>query len=83
MLHRPIWRRGVANELMQALVEQCRAAEYRQMIAIVACRGDAGLEKIASVQLYRKLGFVNSGRLRGVGYKHDQWLDIVLLQLAL
>lgn len=77
------WRRGVAIALMHQLIERCRAAEFREMIAIVACSQDATLDDIASIRLHRQLGFADSGRLKGVGYKHDQWLDIVLLQLTL
>ena len=77
------WRKGVAAALMQALIDQCRRDDFRQMIAIVACRGDAKSDQIASVRLHTKLGFVESGRLTGVGFKPDQWLDIVLLQLSL
>ena len=77
------WRRGIAAALMQELITRCRQSQFREMIAIVACAGDANLDEIASIQLHRRLGFVDSGRLKGVGYKHDQWLDIVLLQLSL
>ena len=77
------WRRGVAVALMQELITRCRAAEFREMIAIVACSQDANLDEIASIRLHRQLGFADSGRLKGVGYKHNQWLDIVLLQLSL
>ena len=77
------WRRGVASYLLQALIEACRDREYRQIIAIAACQGDADMEQVASVQLHLRLGFVNSGRLSQVGYKHGQWLDIVLMQLSL
>ena len=77
------WRQGVAGALMQELIACCRHGEFREMIAIVACSGDANLDEIGSIRLHRSLGFVDSGRLKGVGYKHDQWLDIVLLQLSL
>ena len=77
------WRQGVARKLLQELLEECRRREFRQVIAIAACRGDANLEDVASVQLHLNMGFVASGRLTGVGYKHNQWLDIVLLQLTL
>ncbi|MEP1207022.1 MAG: N-acetyltransferase family protein [Rhizobiaceae bacterium] len=77
------WRQGVASRLLDSLIEQCRARQYRQMIAIAACQGDANLQEVASVQLHHRLGFATSGRLTGVGYKHNQWLDIVLMQLTL
>ena len=77
------WRRGVAGALMQELIVRCREAQFREMIAIVACSQDARLDEIGSIRLHRSLGFEEAGRLKGVGYKHDQWLDIVLLQLSL
>lgn len=77
------WRRGIAAALMEELIDRCKEAQFREMIAIVACSGDAKLDEIASIRLHRSLGFSDSGRLKGVGYKHDQWLDIVLLQLSL
>jgi phosphinothricin acetyltransferase len=36
-----------------------------------------------SVALHARAGFVETGRLRDVGYKLERWLDIVLMQRAL
>jgi len=33
--------------------------------------------------VYGTDGFVEVGRLREVGYKFDQWLDVVYMQLML
>ena len=77
------WRQGVARQLLQELLDECRRREFRQVIAIAACQGDAELEDVASVQLHLDMGFAASGRLTGVGFKHNQWLDIVLMQLTL
>ena len=35
------------------------------------------------VALHRALGFVESGTLKGAGYKHGRWLDTALMQLEL
>lgn len=77
------WRRGVARQLLETLIDECRNRKYRQVIAIAACQPDVEMSQVASVQLHLRLGFCESGRLTGVGYKHGQWLDIVLLQLTL
>ncbi len=77
------WRQGVARQLLGSLINECRKREFRQVIAIAACQSDAEVGKIASVQLHLRMGFVNSGRLSGVGFKHNQWLDIILMQLTL
>ena len=70
---------GVGLLLMQALIEACRVAGFRQIIAVI---GDGHADS-ASVRLHEKLGFRHSGRLEGSGYKHSRWLDTVFMQLSL
>ncbi|MGX5843255.1 N-acetyltransferase family protein [Mesorhizobium sp. ArgA1] len=70
---------GVGLVLMQALIEACRVAGFRQIIAVI---GDGHADS-ASVRLHEKLGFRHSGRLEGSGYKHGRWLDTVFMQLSL
>ena len=70
---------GVGLKLMQALIEACRVAGFRQIIAVI---GDGHADS-ASVRLHEKLGFRHSGRLEGSGYKHGRWLDTVFMQLPL
>jgi len=77
------WRQGVARRLLDSLMEECRKREYRQVIAIAACQPDADITEVASVQLHLRMGFTESGRLSGVGFKHNQWLDVILMQLTL
>ncbi len=70
--------RGCGRELMQSLMAACRAAGVREVIAVIADTGDP-----ASVALHRRFGFRDAGRLTNVGFKHDRWLDTLLLQLTL
>ena len=70
---------GVGLMLMQALIDACRVAGFRQIIAVI---GDGHADS-ASVRLHEKLGFRHSGRLEGSGYKHGRWLDTVFMQLSL
>jgi L-amino acid N-acyltransferase YncA len=70
--------RGCGSELMAALLEACHAAEVREVIAVIADSGDP-----SSVALHRKFGFVDVGRLTRVGFKHDRWIDTVLMQRSL
>ncbi|MBA1143921.1 GNAT family N-acetyltransferase [Mesorhizobium neociceri] len=70
---------GVGLMLMQALIEACRVAGFRQIVAVI---GDGHADS-ASVRLHEKLGFRHSGRLEGSGYKHGRWLDTVFMQLSL
>ncbi len=37
----------------------------------------------ASLQLHQSMGFFQVAHFREVGYKFDQWLDLLFLQLML
>ncbi|PQD97460.1 GNAT family N-acetyltransferase [Mycobacterium sp. EPG1] len=70
--------RGVGGALLDALIAWCGQAGVRQMIAVVV---DADAE--GSLTLHRRRGFADAGRLVRVGFKHDRWLDTILLQKSL
>lgn len=69
---------GVGGALLRALLDECRARELRELIAVIADTGDP-----ASLALHRACGFVECGRLRRIGCKHGRWIDTVLLQRGL
>jgi phosphinothricin acetyltransferase len=68
------WGSGVGRALVEAIVERARAAGKRVVVAAVD--GD----NAGSIRFHERLGFVPVGRLPGVGFKHERWLDLVLLQ---
>jgi L-amino acid N-acyltransferase YncA len=45
------------------------------MVAVIADTGSP-----ASALLHRRLGFVDAGLLRAVGFKHGRWIDTRLMQ---
>ena len=67
-------RRGFGKALLDALMEQASAFGFRTIIAVV------GGAEPASVALHQRCGFLEVGRLKGVGFKFDRWLDSVYLQ---
>ena len=71
-------RRGVAQALLQALIEAAAARGFRQMIAVI---GDSA--NLGSIALHEAAGFAHAGVLRSVGWKHGRWLDTVLMQRPL
>jgi L-amino acid N-acyltransferase YncA len=71
-------RHGIGRRLLEALIAECSARGFRQMIAVV---GDSA--NLASIRLHEALGFRPVGTLRAVGRKHGRWLDAVLLQRPL
>lgn len=71
-------RRGYGRRLVSELIDRCTAMGHRQMVAVIGDRGNAG-----SIGLHASLGFREIGCLPSVGFKHDRWVDVVLMQRAL
>lgn len=71
--------RGVGTLLLDALVRECTARGFRQMVAVVG----GGQENPGSMRLHARCGFREVGVLAKVGYKFERWLDIVLMQREL
>lgn len=68
---------GYGRALLEALLIRGAEAGLREVIAVITRSAPA------SVALHRRCGFVERGTLTNVGYKHDQWLDTVLMQCSL
>jgi len=71
-------RRGIGSRLLSVVIERCTALEYRQMVAVIGDRDNAG-----SIGLHLALGFVQVGLLPSIGFKGGRWIDGVLMQRAL
>ena len=76
-LRRDALGQGIGTALLAALIAASEIWGFRQMIA-----GIAGSEP-ASVALHARAGFAQVARLRSVGRKHGQWLDVIYMQRAL
>lgn len=70
-------RRGIAHALMDALLARAVAQKRHVMVAGI------GLPNDASVAFHRQFGFQDAGTLREIGWKRDQWLDLLLMQKIL
>jgi phosphinothricin acetyltransferase len=72
------WRgRGIGKAILGRLVEIARENGLRNIIAVIA-EGHPDSEA-----LHARYGFEHVGRLSKVGYKFEQWLDVVFMQLTL
>ena len=71
-------RRGLGRALLDHLITVSEARGFRQMIAVI---GDS--EQMPSIALHEAAGFRLVGTLASVGFKHQRWLDSVLMQRAL
>ncbi|MGL4497096.1 MAG: GNAT family N-acetyltransferase [Beijerinckiaceae bacterium] len=70
-------RRGIAQALMAALIARAQEQQRHVMMAGI------GLPNDASVALHARFGFTACGRLREIGRKNGQWLDLLLMQKIL
>lgn len=70
-------RRGIGQAILLELIKSAKSQGYHSIIAIISA------DQAASVELHRKNGFVEVGRLREVGRKFDRWLDVVYMQIVL
>jgi L-amino acid N-acyltransferase YncA len=71
-------RQGIGRILLERLIVESEARGFRQMIGVI---GDTA--NTASVAVHAAAGFRLIGTFQSIGYKHDRWLDTVLMQRAL
>ncbi len=70
--------RGCGRAALSALISACAALGKRRMAAVIGDSGNA-----ASIALHRALGFTPAGVLHDMGFKHERWVDVVLMERAL
>ena len=70
-------RLGIGGVILADLLERARQLQLKTVMAGISA------EQTGSVALHARYGFVEVGRLPGVGFKHDQWLDLLLMQRKL
>lgn len=74
----PEWlRHGIGHALLTRLIARSVEHGFRTIIAVI------GGAEPRSIALHAKCGFREVGRLRGVGWKKERWLDSVYMQLEL
>jgi phosphinothricin acetyltransferase len=71
-------RQGIGRALLADVVEACRAAGIRQLLALIGDSANAG-----SIALHAAFGFEPVGVMRDVGFKNGRWLDVVVMQKTL
>ncbi len=67
----------IGSLLLQAIIDHCTQAGYRQMLAVV---GDASPPSVA---LHVRHGFELAGTFKAFGFKFGAWRDTAMLQRSL
>lgn len=70
--------KGLGKVLLEQLLADAKSAGIKEVIAVIA---DKGAE--ASIQMHKKFGFKEAGRMGKVGFKYDRWLGTVTLRKSL
>jgi L-amino acid N-acyltransferase YncA len=65
---------GIGRAMLPRLIDRCEQAGFRLMIAVI---GDSANH--ASIRLHASCGFRHAGLLPAIGWKHERWLDSVLM----
>ena len=64
----------MGRRLVLALLDCAAALGKTQMIGGIDGANDA------SIRFHERMGFREVARLESIGFKHDTWLDLVLMQ---
>jgi phosphinothricin acetyltransferase len=72
------FRQGVGRLLLEKLIDECRRAGYKQLLALIGDSRNTG-----SIRVHEVCGFQHCGVMKNVGVKFDRWLDVVVMQLEL
>lgn len=70
--------RGIGRQLLNALINECIAGGYTQMIAVIGDSANTG-----SINLHSACGFETVGVFKDIGFKFNRWLDSVQMQRSL
>ena len=76
-VHKDARGSGIGKQLMQVLILRAKSLGKHVMVAAI----EAGNE--ASIELHKKIGFIEVGMMPEVGVKFGRWLDLAFLQLKL
>jgi len=68
-------RQGIGTVILNALISAAKGLGYHSMIAVIAA------PQTPSIGLHHKLGFRDVAHLEQVGFKFEQWVDVMNLQL--
>lgn len=68
---------GIGRTLLEVLIERCEAVDLRTLVAVI---GGADERSIA---LHRACGYEEAARFPGLGWKHERWLDLVMMRRVL
>jgi len=76
-VHHDHFGKGIGTALLKDLIERARLNGYKTII------GGCDSLQTASIILHEKMGFTRVAHFKEVGFKFDQWLDVIFMQYML
>ena len=76
-IHSQFRGKGIGYSLMKELIAHAKEKGFHLMVGGIDARN------FNSLHFHRKLGFQEVGRFKEVGWKFDQWLDLIFVQRPL
>lgn len=70
--------KGIGKALLTEAIRRAEVTGFRQLVAVIG-----NSENHGSIALHRSLGFELTGILKSVGFKHERWVDTVIMQKSL
>lgn len=69
--------KGYGSMIKKFLIERCKELDYRHLVAKIFAQNKA------SIDYNLKLGYTIVGTQKNIGFRNEQWMDVVILQLLL
>lgn len=69
--------KGYGTQMKKYLIEQCRKFAYHHLVAKIFA------SNATSIQYNLRLGYTMVGTQKEIGFKNNQWQDVVIMQLVL
>ncbi|MGH1386903.1 N-acetyltransferase family protein [Kordia sp.] len=66
--------KGYGTTMKKYVIEQCKQLQYKHLVAKVFATNTA------SIVYNEKLGYTIVGRQNQIGFKNNQWLDMIIMQ---
>lgn len=68
---------GIGTTILKKLIDLTRKSDLHTLVSLIADGNEA------SVRLHANLGFQIVGQIQEVGYKFDDWVDVLIMQKIL
>jgi phosphinothricin acetyltransferase len=69
--------KGKGSKLMEGLLKECKSYDISTLISIITVPNDI------SQSLHKRFGFEKAGYFKKVGFKGNEWIDVMYFQLQM